>query len=102
MCVGANKLINEEFTDDAGTPLLLVCHRDGGLRDSDYAMIQALYKELYEDPVSEQSFIPPFQEIPVGALAGSSSEDGAALITRVVFDEGASTNELQMALAQME
>lgn len=102
MSVEANKLINEEFTDDAGTPLLLVWHRDGGLKDSDYAMIQALYKELYEDPVSEQTFIPPFQEIPVEALAGSSSEDGAALITPVFFDEDASTNELQMALDQLE
>src|SRR5699024_5239172 len=46
MAVEANKLSNEDFTDDAGTPLLLVGHRDGGLNDSDYAMIQALYKEL--------------------------------------------------------
>src|SRR5699024_3167121 len=72
MSVDAITLINEEFKDAAGTPLLLVWHRDGGLKDSDYAMIQALYKELYEDPVSEQTFIPPFQEIPVEALAGSS------------------------------
>lgn len=101
MSVVANEIDNEEFSDDAGVPLLLVWHRDHGLEDTDYEDIQAFYKELDDAPVSEQSFIPPFQDAPVEALEGSASEDGAALITPVFFDEAASTDELQEALDQL-
>ncbi|RDW14968.1 MMPL family transporter [Oceanobacillus chungangensis] len=102
MSVEANKISNKEFSNDAGTPLLLVWQRSEGLRDSDYEMIQSLYKELNDAPVDKQTFIPPFQDLPVAAMAESSSEDGAALITPVFFNEEASTNELQAALDELE
>ena len=102
MSVEANNISNKEFSNDAGKPLLLVWHRNEGLSDSDYEMIQVLYKDLNDKPVDEQTFIPPFQDVPVAALAGGSSEDGAALITPVFFSEDASTKELQAALDQLE
>ncbi|OZU87340.1 hypothetical protein CIL03_17270 [Virgibacillus indicus] len=102
MSVEANKISNQEFSDDTGIPLLLVWHRDEGLEYSDYEMIQGLYKDLEDAPVDEQTFIPPFQDAPVEALAGGASEDGAALITPVFFDEDASTNELQAVLDQLQ
>ncbi|WP_242985915.1 MMPL family transporter [Oceanobacillus zhaokaii] len=102
MSVEASKISNKEFSNDAGTPLLLVWHRNEGLRDSDYEMIQTLYKDLDAAPVDKQTFIPPFQDVPVAAMAGSASEDGAALITPVFFNGDASTEELQAALEQLE
>src|SRR5699024_11629488 len=101
MSVVANDIDNKEFSDDAGVPLLLVWHRDQGLEDTDYEDIQVFYKKLDESPLDKQSFIPPFQDAPVEALAGSASEDGAALITPVFFDEDASTDELQASLDQL-
>ena len=101
MSVVANDIDNKEFSDDAGVPLLLVWHRDEGLEDTDYEDIQAFYEKLDESPLDNQSFIPPFQDAPVEALAGSASEDGAALITPVFFDEEASTDELQASLDQL-
>src|SRR5699024_10131893 len=71
------------------------------LEDTDYEDIQAFYEKLDESPLDNQSFIPPFQDAPVEALAGSASEDGAALITPVFFDEEASTDELQASLDQL-
>lgn len=101
MSVVANDIDGKEFSDDAGVPLLLVWHRDEGLEDTDYEDIQAFYKKLDESPLDNQSFIPPFQDAPVEALAGSASEDGAALITPIFFDEDASTDELQASLDQL-
>lgn len=101
MSVVANDIDNREFSDDAGVPLLLVWHRGEGLEDTDYEDIQAFYEKLDESPLDNQSFIPPFQDAPVEALAGSASEDGAALITPVFFDEEASTDELQASLDQL-
>ena len=102
MSVEAGKITNEEFSNDAGTPLLLVWHRDGGLNNSDYEMIQSLYQNLNDEPVNHQTFIPPFQDAPVEALRGSASEDGKALTTPVFFDDTAATKELQAALDQLE
>src|SRR5699024_175316 len=90
-----------EFSDDAGVPLLLVWHRSQGLRDTDFKDIQSFYKKIDASPVTEQIFVPPFQDAPVEALEGSASEDRAALITPVFFDESASTDELQTALDQL-
>src|SRR5699024_6651171 len=101
MSVVANDIDNKEFSDDAGVPLLLVWHRGEGLEDTDYEDIQAFYEKLDESPLDNQSFIPPFQDAPVEALACSASEDGAALITPVLFDEEASTDELQASLDQL-
>lgn len=101
MSVEANKINNAEFANDAGVPLLLVWHRDGGLEETDFENVQEFYKNLDKSPVNEQSFIPPFQDAPLEALEGSASEDGAALITPVFFDEDASTDELQAALNQL-
>lgn len=102
MSVEANKISNQEFASEAGTPLLLVWHRSAGLSDSDYEMIQELYRTLAKTPVDEQSFIPPFHDAPIQALAGSASEDGVILNTPVFFNDGASTKELQAALDQLE
>lgn len=101
MSVVANEMDNEEFSDDAGVPLLLVWHRSQGLKDTDFKDIQSFYKKIDASPVIEQIFVPPFQDAPVEALEGSASEDRAALITPVFFDESASTDELQTALDQL-
>ncbi|TQS75905.1 MMPL family transporter [Ornithinibacillus gellani] len=100
--VVASQINNKEFANDAGTPLLLVWYRDGGLENADYEAIQDVYTVLEEEPVDSQTFIPPFQNAPVEALAGSASEDGSALITPVFFDDTASTKVLQAALDELE
>lgn len=102
MSVEAGKLQNEEFSDDAGTPLLLVWYRDDGLETSDFEAIQAVYGELDEDPVAHQTFIPPFAEAPPEALMGSASDDGAALSTPVFFDDDASTDQLHASLEELQ
>ncbi|MDS9471171.1 MMPL family transporter [Sporosarcina pasteurii] len=101
MSVEANKISKEEFSDDIGVPLLLVWHREEGLQPSDYEMIQQLYQNLDEHPIGHQSFVPPFQKVPVEAIENSASTDGRALITPVFFDESASIKELQTALDQL-
>lgn len=98
MSVEGNAISNEQFSDDIGVPLLLVWHRESGLTTADYEAIQSLYKKLDESPIQAQTFVPPFQQAPVEAIASSASTDGLALITPVFFDEDAATKELQAAL----
>src|SRR5699024_5393830 len=102
MSIEAGKLQNEEFSDDAGTPLLLVWNRDGGLETSDFEAIQAVYGELDEDPVAHQTFVATCSEAPTEALMGSASDDGAALSTPVFFDDDASTDQLHASLEDLQ
>src|SRR5699024_2880629 len=101
MSVEAADIVDEEFSDDAGTPLLLVWHRDGGLEEADYEMIQTLYQELSEVPLDKQEFVPPFHQAPVEALIGSASEDEEALTTPVFFDGGTTTDEYKVILEDL-
>lgn len=97
MSVEAGEILNEEFSDGAGNPLLLVWHRDGGITDDDYEKISALYAHLTDEPLSLQKSVPPLHQAPPQALADSASEDGEALTTPVFFEDG-STDDLQRQL----
>ncbi|MUV36623.1 putative membrane protein [Lentibacillus sp. JNUCC-1] len=102
MSVEASQIMDEQFSNDAGKPLLLVWYRESGLTTEDFEAVQSLYKKLKESPITEQKFIPPFGEAPPQALEGSASEDQAALSTPVFFDEGANEEELQKGLDTIE
>src|SRR5699024_4178212 len=64
MSVEANQLQNEEFSDGAGTPLLLVWYRDGGIEPSDFELIQSVYETLDNEPLGHQTLVPPFHDMP--------------------------------------
>ncbi|MFD2209942.1 MMPL family transporter [Virgibacillus halophilus] len=102
MSVQASKIAKVQFSNDAGTPLLLVWYQKNGLSQTDYERIKKLYQSLSENPVTKQSFIPPLYKAPAQALATSVSEDGKALTTPVFFDKNASTKQLQKGLDELE
>ena len=43
-------IIAEQFPNDAGTPLLLVWHRENGLTPDDFSAIQGVYNERKQSP----------------------------------------------------
>lgn len=102
MSVEASKISKEQFSDDAGTPLLLVWYRDGGLKEDDFKKVQDLYAQLQDNPLKQQAFIPPLDKAPAEALMESASEDGEALTTPVFFEKDASTEQLGLALDQLQ
>ncbi|SDJ33179.1 MMPL family transporter [Salimicrobium halophilum] len=102
MSVEASNIADEQFPNDAGVPLLLVWHRDGGLEQEDLADIQEFYSNLEEDPLEYQSMIPPFAELPPQALLESASEDEEALTTPVFFSTEANAEDLQPVLATVQ
>src|SRR5699024_3173777 len=102
MSVEGNQIVNEEFSDDIGIPLLLVWHNDEKLQLKEIEMIQQLYSSLDKNPVSEQSFVPPFGKMPAEVLLESISEDGKALLTPIFFKSEASTKDLQTGLNELE
>lgn len=97
----AAAIIKEQFPNDAGTPLLLVWHREKGLTTEDFITIQALYGELKENPLDKQSLIPPYDVMPPQALQATASENGTTLVTPIFFDKGAATDALQESLDQL-
>lgn len=95
MSIEASALIDEEFSSDAGLPLLIVWYKDAGLEMSDIQNIQSLYGELAENPLQNQKSIPPFAELPPQALMGSLSENGKSIVTPIFFEETIDTDVLK-------
>lgn len=89
--VKAGQIIEEQFASDSGIPLLITWYKESGLTEQDLTKIQSLYKDLAENPLQGQEMIPPFHEIPVQALMGSLSENGAAIVTPVFFSSSETT-----------
>ncbi|MFU2017700.1 MMPL family transporter [Peribacillus butanolivorans] len=96
--VVADKLIKKEFPNSSGIPALLTWHREGGLTEADLAEVQYLSKELTENPLTQQSFLPPLHEIPLPALQGSVSEDGTTFVQPLFFKENTETAVLEKNL----
>ncbi|WP_164670096.1 MMPL family transporter [Virgibacillus doumboii] len=95
----AAALMEEQFPDNNGVPLLMVWHRDDGLTDSDYNTVKSVYQELTDNPLTHQSLVPPLGKAPAAALKQMASDDGEALITPVFFEKAASTDELQQDMS---
>jgi len=92
--VKAAAITEREFPSGSGVPALLVWHRTGGLSPEDLLHIQAVYSKLAEEPLPHQNFVPPLGQLPPQALAGSLSEDRSTLVTPVLFDKNADSDQL--------
>ncbi|MED1405637.1 MMPL family transporter, partial [Bacillus mycoides] len=97
----AEALMKKEFPNNAGNPLLVVWHRDGGLESKDYKLIQDVYKVLKTDPLKEQSLLPPFDTIPEQVLSKSASKDGTSFVTPIFFNKSAGTDVLKSNLEEL-
>ncbi|WP_099157153.1 MMPL family transporter [Virgibacillus ndiopensis] len=102
MSVEAGKIMDEQFPNNTGVPLLLVWYRDGGLTEADYQAVKSLYKQLRQDPLAQQVSVPDFGETPVKVLKQSASKDGEALTTPVFFEKSSSTETLQKSLDSLK
>jgi len=94
----AAAIIADEFPNDAGTPLLLVWHRESGLTNDDFNAIQKVYAELNAKPLDKQTLVPPYDQMPPQAFAASTSDNGSTIVTPVFFEKDASTDALQESL----
>lgn len=102
MSVEAAKIVEEQFPNDVGVPLLMVWYRQGGLTEEDFDTVQSLYIDLNENPLSQQTMVPPFGQMPIEAIKNSASSDGAALTTPVFFDKAASVDDLSESLENLK
>ncbi|CAM5705262.1 SSD domain-containing protein OS=Lysinibacillus sphaericus OX=1421 GN=LS41612_21555 PE=3 SV=1 [Lysinibacillus sphaericus] len=93
----AAAIIAEEFPNDAGTPLLLVWHRESGLTPADFGAIQKVYAELNSNPLEHQTLVPPYDKTPPQALSASASDNGSTIVTPVL-EKDVATDVLQESL----
>ncbi|MBT2291251.1 MMPL family transporter [Paenibacillus albidus] len=100
--VQASVVAEREFPGGSGVPALLVWHREGGLSEEDLIHIGAVYKTLAELPLPHQNFVPPLGQLPPQALAASLSEDRSTLVTPVLFDKKADSEQLGEAVTELK
>jgi RND superfamily putative drug exporter len=93
--VVADKLIKDKFPSSSGIPALVVWHREGGLSDEDFALIQQTTQALIENPLKEQGEVVPLDQMPIPALHKFASEDGTTLVQPIAFGEQTETEVLK-------
>ncbi|MBW4082175.1 MMPL family transporter [Paenibacillus sp. S150] len=100
--VRAAVIAEREFPAGSGIPALLVWHREGGMSEEDLMHIIAVYSKLEQQPLAHQNYVPPLGQLPPQALQASLSEDGSTLVTPVLFDKTADSDQLGEALTEMK
>lgn len=100
--VRAAAVADQEFPGGSGVPALLVWHRDGGLSEEDLVHIIALYGKLEQQPLPHQNFVPPLGQLPPQALQASLSEDRSTLVTPVLFDKSADSDQLGEGITELK
>ncbi|WP_090716296.1 MMPL family transporter [Paenibacillus typhae] len=100
--VRAAAVVDQEFPGGSGVPALLVWHRDGGLSEEDLVHIIALYGKLEQQPLPHQNFVPPLGQLPPQALQASLSEDRSTLVTPVLFDKSADSDQLGEGITELK
>lgn len=100
--VRASVVAEREFPAGSGVPALLVWHRDGGIAEEDLVHITAVYSKLEQQPLMHQNFVPPLGKLPPQALQASLSEDRSTLVTPVLFDKTADSDQLGESLKSLK
>lgn len=100
--VRASVVAEREFPAGSGVPALLVWHRDGGIPEEDLVHITAVYSKLEQQPLEHQNFVPPLGKLPPQALQASLSEDRSTLVTPVLFDKTADSDQLGDSLTSLK
>lgn len=100
--VQAAAVAGREFASGADLPALIVWHREGGLTDADLQRIQELSGTWTSAPVPHQTFVPPLQQMPLQALRSELSEDGSTLVSPVLFDKNADTDQLKEGVDRLK
>jgi RND superfamily putative drug exporter len=72
------------------------------LSQDDLVHITAVYKKLEQQPLPHQNFVPPLGQLPPQALQASLSEDLSTLVTPVLFDKTADSDQLGEAVKEMK
>ncbi|QWU15959.1 putative drug exporter of the RND superfamily [Paenibacillus sophorae] len=100
--VQAEKLAQQEFPSGGGIPALLVWHRQGGISAEDLVHIGAVYTALEKKPLPHLLSVPPLGQLPPAALQAQLSKDGSTLVTPLIFDKAADSDQLGDSVAQLK
>lgn len=91
----AEQLIKDKFPSSSGIPALVVWHRESGLTEEDYLLVQKTTQTLVEQPLQEQGELVPLHQLPMPALQQFTSEDGTTLVQPISFAEQTETEILK-------
>jgi len=100
--VQADQVEAREFPSNAGIPALIVWQRQGGLSEGDFQYFQQLTRHLKNQPLPNQTFIPPFDQTPIAALKAQASKDQSTFVLPVFFDTSADAAHLKTSIEQLK
>ncbi|WP_424765501.1 MMPL family transporter [Paenibacillus sp. sgz302251] len=98
----ADQLIKEKFPSSSGVPVLVVWHREGGLTNGDYALIQHLSQAISDKPLEAQGAVFPSHQTPIPALQQFASEDRSTIVQSISFAEQTETELLKENLEELK
>ncbi|MEV5024614.1 MMPL family transporter [Paenibacillus sp. LPE1-1-1.1] len=98
----ADQMIKEKFPGSSGIPALVVWHREGGLSDSDYSLIQQTAQHIIEKPLKAQGEVIPLHQMPLPAVKAFASEDGTTLVQPISFGEQTETEVLKENIEEIK
>lgn len=100
--VRAAAVAEREFASGADIPALLVWHKPGGLSDGELPQIAELAGKWTASPVPYQTSVAPLHKLPLAALKAELSADGSTLVTPVLFDKNADTDQLKEGVTALK
>lgn len=99
--VQAAAIAAEQYPSASGLPALIVWRNDAGLGTEDLQKIQAVTKQVFENPLPDQVMVPPLHQLPLEVLGRQASEDGTTLILPLFFNEEAEAEVLRANVKQL-
>lgn len=98
----AANIVEEKFPNSDGVPALLTWYNKDGISEKELTTIASLSKELNENKLPHQEMAVPYDKMPMPALKELVSEDGTTFIQTILFEKGASSDELKEGLTELE
>lgn len=98
----ADQWMKENFPSSSGIPALVVWHREGGLIQEDYLLIQRVTEQIANQPLESQGEIIPMHLIPLPGLLQFASEDGSTLVQPIPFASHTETELLKQNMEQLK
>ena len=98
----AQTIIDENFSNDEGTPAILVFTSENTLTDSELASIAKVSKAVAEAKIAHVQEVLPLDQLPPQIIQSFISEDGTSITIPIMIEPNIETEEITKALESIE
>ena len=98
----AQAIIDENFSNDEGTPAILVFTSENALTNSELASIAKVSKAVAEAKIAHVQEVLPLDQLPPQIIQSFISEDGTSITIPIMIEPNIETEEITKALESIE